>query len=97
LKLDAIHEQYAKLFRDIDDFSKKTNGKGLDRRPHDPASHASISGASQREILKLRDAGNAEGRINDLEKSAEGGSTRSPMKLLAAILKPEDGLVSRTP
>jgi hypothetical protein len=56
VKLDAVDSQYAKLFRDIDDYSKKTNGKGLDRRPDDPASPRAYRRA-KRDHQKLRHDG----------------------------------------
>lgn len=90
-KLDAIDSQYAKLFRDIDDYSKKTNGKGLvggltiqQVRDHIEA---------QKTILKnYATMDDAEGRINDLEKERKARLDEIADQVARGIIKPEDGL-----
>lgn len=90
-KLDAVDKQYAKLFRDIDDYSKKTNGKGLiggltmqQVRDHITA---------QKEIIKnYVTMDDAEGRINDLEKERKSRLDLIADQVARGIIKPEDGL-----
>jgi hypothetical protein len=91
-KLDAVDSQYAKLFRDIDDYSKKTNGKGLiggltirQVREHITA---------QKEIIKnYVTMDDAEGRINDLEKERKARLDEIADEVARGIIKPEDGLI----
>jgi hypothetical protein len=90
-KLDAIDKQYAKLFRDIDDYSKKTNGKGLvgGLTIQQVKDHI----VAQKDILKsyatLEDK---EGRINDLEKERKSRLDEIADEVARGIIKPEDGL-----
>lgn len=90
-KLDAVDSQYAKLFRDIDDYSKKTNGKGLiggltiaQVREHAEA---------QKQIIKnYVTIDDAEGRINDLEKERKARLDEIADEVARGIIRPEDGL-----
>jgi hypothetical protein len=91
VKLDAVDSQYAKLFRDIDDYSKKTNGKGLVGGLTIQQVREHI--AAQKEIIKnYVTMDDAEGRINDLEKERKSRLDEIADEVARGILKPEDGL-----
>lgn len=90
-KLDAIDSQYAKLFRDIDDYSKKTNGKGLIGGMTIAQVREHI--AAQEQILKnYATLDDAEGRINDLEKERKSRLDEIADSVARGIITPEDGL-----
>jgi hypothetical protein len=90
-KLDAVDKQYAKLFRDIDDYSKKTNGKGLVGGLTLAQVREHI--AAQKEIIKnYVTMDDAEGRINDLEKERKSRLDAIADQVARGIIRPEDGL-----
>lgn len=91
-KLNAVDEQYAKLFRDIDAYSKKTNGKGLvggltieQVREHIVAQEKII-----KNYVTMDDY---EGKITDLEKERKDRLADIADQVARGTLKPEDGLL----
>jgi hypothetical protein len=90
-KLRAVDEQYAKLFRDIDEYSRKTNGKGL---------IGGLTIAQVREHIKAQEQilknyvqmGDYEEKIGDLEKERDEKLKDIADQVARGILSPEDGL-----
>lgn len=91
LKIKAIHEQYAKLFRDIDDFSKKTHGKGL-IDGLTPAEATARAKANEKILTDFATLESAESRIKNLEDQRKAKLAEIADEVERGQIKPEDGL-----
>jgi hypothetical protein len=90
-KLAAVDEQYAKLFRDIDDFSKKTNGKGLINGKSIKEVRDTII-ANEELLKKYVQLADYEGKIKALEEDRDARLKDIADQVQRGTIKPEDGL-----
>jgi hypothetical protein len=90
-KLDAVTEQYAKLFRDIDDFSKKTGGKGLINGKTIAEVRAEVT-ANEELLKKYVQLADYEGKIKTLEEDRDNRLKDIADQVERGTMKPEDGL-----
>lgn len=90
-KLAAVDEQYAKLFRDIDDFSKKTHGKGLinGKSIADVRAEVTANKDLLKQYVQLADY---EGKIKQLEDDRKAKLEAIADAVARGTIKPEDGL-----
>jgi hypothetical protein len=90
-KLTAVDEQYAKLFRDIDDFSKKTNGKGLINGKSITQVREEVQ-ANEELLKKYVQLADYEGKIKQLEDDRKAKLEAIADAVTRGTIKPEDGL-----
>lgn len=90
-KLDAIDKTYAKLFRDIDEYAKKTGGKGLidGKTIAETKAHIELQKTELKNATVLKDY---EEKISALESEREEKLKNIKDQVARGIITPEDGL-----
>ncbi len=90
-RLTAIDSQYAKLFRDIDEYSQRTNGRGQigDRTIEQAREHVELQ---QRQLKNYATLEFREKQLGELMKERNEALDAIDDKVARGIISPEDGL-----